>query len=57
MPPSPLETVITFLAEIGIPGREDALPDETFLPGVCISQGTLIFGRSRLKWPGDPYLA
>jgi hypothetical protein len=48
-----LESIVTFLHEIGISIREEELGSETFLPGICISNGTLIFDRQRLKWPGD----
>ena len=53
MPPNHLDSIVAFLTEIGLPVREDKIPDETFLPGLCISNGTLLFDRTRLKWPGD----
>ena len=48
-----LDSIVTFLREIGIAIREDKIPDDTFLPGLCISRGTLLFDRALLKWPGD----
>jgi hypothetical protein len=50
---SSLDSIVAFLTEIGIPVREDKIPDETFLPGLCISRGTLLFDRARLTYPGD----
>jgi hypothetical protein len=48
-----LDSIVAFLSEIGIPVREDKIPKETFLPGLCICHGTLLFDRTRLTWPGD----
>ena len=53
MPGSHLDRIVAFLHEIGVPIREDTIPEETFLPGLCISHGTLLFDRALLKWPGD----
>lgn len=53
MPGTHLDPIVAFLREIGIPIREDTIPEETFLPGLCISHGTLLFDRALLKWPGD----
>lgn len=50
---SALDSIVSFLTEIGIPAREDKIPEQTFLPGLCISRGTLLFDRARLTWPGD----
>lgn len=48
-----LESIVTFLQEIGLSIREEALPEDTFLPGIRISRGTLVFDRERLTWPAD----
>lgn len=48
-----LESIVAFLREICLPIHEEALPDETFLPGIRISRGTLVFDRNRLTWPAD----
>ena len=50
---SNLDSIVAFLSEIGIAIREDTIPAETFLPGLCISHGTLLFNGALLKWPGD----
>ncbi len=48
-----LETILAFLADIGITATEGPVPPESFLPGVRISAGTLIFDRASLRWPSD----
>jgi hypothetical protein len=53
MPVNHLGSIVAFLGEIGIAIREGPIPDDTFLPGLCISHGTLLFDRALLKWPGD----
>lgn len=45
--------IISFLREIGIPVKEQALETDGFLPGVEIQAGSLIVDRSTLKYPGD----
>ena len=48
-----LDAIIDFLAEVGISVREGVPPAGSFLPGVAIACGGLIFDRDRLRWPGD----
>lgn len=48
----PLDRILPFLAEIGIAVRERPVTEATFLPGVLIERGTLIFDRSQAA-PGD----
>jgi hypothetical protein len=48
-----LDSILAFLAEIGIVTREASTPAGSFLPGIRISRGTLLFDRSALRWPGD----
>ncbi len=45
--------IISFLEDIGIPVKEQALERDCFLPGVEIQAGSLIVDRSKLKYPGD----
>jgi hypothetical protein len=45
--------IIGFLREIGLSVIEDALPGETFLPGVTIRGSSLIFDPIALRHPGD----
>jgi len=49
----PLERIVVFLREIGIPVCERALPAGTFVPGILIENGGLVFDRARLSFPGD----
>lgn len=47
-------TVITdFIESIGIPIQFRAIEEDTFLPGVFISHGSLIVDVNKLKHPGD----
>lgn len=48
-----LKPVVSFLTEIGISVKYDTLTHQTFLPGVCISNGCIIIDREKLKYPGD----
>ena len=45
--------IVEFLQGIGIAVREEAIPGESFLPGVAIEKGELILDRARNTWPGD----
>lgn len=47
------QTIVAFLEEIGIPVRRVAIEENTFLPGVMISQGTLLVDEEKLLYPGD----
>ena len=42
-----------FLANIGIPHHISGLSEETRLPGLRISAGTIQIDSDRLAWPGD----
>ncbi len=44
---------MSFLTGIGIPVREAPDPASSFLPGVRIESGALVFDRTSLRWPGD----
>lgn len=48
-----IDRIVGFLCDIGLPVREGELGDSTFLPGVQIEAGVLVFDRHRLTWPGD----
>jgi hypothetical protein len=45
--------ITTFLRDIGLEVRSESLPDETFLPGITVKRGALIFDESKLAYPGD----
>ncbi|MBI5425888.1 MAG: hypothetical protein HZA32_17560 [Opitutae bacterium] len=49
----PLDRIVTFLREIGLPVAERSLPDKTFVPGILIENGGLVIDRARLTYPGD----
>ncbi len=45
--------IFDFIAGIGLPIRESALPDDTFLPGIRLHEGGLVVDPQKLLWPGD----
>jgi hypothetical protein len=48
-----LTTILSFLGEIGLRASEGPVPPGSFLPGIRIAHGTLVFDRAALRWPGD----
>jgi hypothetical protein len=48
-----LERIVAFLGRIGVGVREQPIGETTFLPGIRVAGGTLVFDRSRLDWPAD----
>jgi hypothetical protein len=50
---STLPTIIAFLESIGIPCRPAGLGDDTFLPGVDIRNGHILYDEKKLLSPGD----
>lgn len=48
-----IETFHDFLEEIGIELREGEVPSDSFLPGVCIRTGGVVYDRAKLLYPGD----
>lgn len=47
------QILVDFLNAIGISTREGAVPSDSFLPGLRIVDGSLIYDRAALRWPGD----
>lgn len=45
--------IFDFIAGLGLPIAETALPEDTFLPGIAIRDGGLLVDPSRLRWPAD----
>lgn len=45
--------MVEFLNEIGIETRAGEVPDDTFVPGIEVRNGTLIYDEAKLKYPGD----
>jgi hypothetical protein len=48
-----LDAILTFLEEIELSAREGMVPIDSFLPGIRVARGTLVFDRGSLRWPGD----
>jgi hypothetical protein len=51
--PLVVDRIVHFLREVGLTVREEPLPANTFLPGLTIRDGTLVFDRAALLYPGD----
>lgn len=47
------EQIVAFLKEIGLSVEERTLSEETFLPGVTIEQGAILYDPAALVFPGD----
>ncbi|GHE60382.1 MULTISPECIES: hypothetical protein [Roseivirga] len=45
--------ITTFLEQIGLSVREAILTGETFVPGIRIDQGIILYDESKLTYPGD----
>lgn len=50
---TPTDRIVRFLHEVGIPVREGEVPTDSFLPGLTIEAGGIVFDRLALTWPGD----
>ncbi|KGM56299.1 hypothetical protein N800_08880 [Lysobacter daejeonensis GH1-9] len=48
-----LAKIVDFLNNIGIETSEGVVPDSSFLPGVRITSGQLVYDPASLTWPGD----
>jgi hypothetical protein len=47
------ESIVTFLREIGLTVRQEAIEGATFLPGLHLEPSGLVVDPNRLKYPGD----
>jgi hypothetical protein len=46
--------IVAFLRDVvGLTIREETLTDETFLPGLALQGGALVYDPKRLRYPGD----
>jgi hypothetical protein len=45
--------IVAFLRGIGIAVTQGRVPEDAFLPGVRIAEGSLVYDPSALRWPGD----
>lgn len=48
-----LEAIVSFINSIGIECKLVSFEQNTFLPGICISAGSLIVDKDKLQYPGD----
>lgn len=48
-----IATIVAFLDRIGVPVKIEPVAQGSFLPGVTVRYGTLIFDPANLPWPGD----
>ena len=48
-----VDTITRFFSDIGIAWQFGEINDESFLPGVKISKGSLIIDKAKLAYPGD----
>jgi hypothetical protein len=46
-------SITAFLRAIGLDVRPGSTPEGTFLPGIWIERGAIIFDETRLRFPGD----
>lgn len=47
------EIITGFLSDIGITVIEGPVSASSFLPGLCIVNGTIVYDIDALRWPGD----
>lgn len=48
-----LAKIVSFLNSIGIETNEGVVPESSFLPGVRVLCGRLVYDPASLTWPGD----
>ncbi len=48
-----VQNITAFFDHFQIPYKIEELPDDTFLPGVTISGGAVVYDPTKLKYPGD----
>ncbi len=51
--PALTEKIVTFINSIGISCREAQLDEGTFLPGIDIQNGVLLYDKALLEYPSD----
>ena len=49
----PFATIARFLETLGIELRMTELSDDTFLPGITLAAGCILYDPGKLKYPGD----
>lgn len=48
-----ISKLTNFLEQIGLVIKEATLPIETFVPGIHIERGVILYDKSKLSYPGD----
>ena len=48
-----IRRIAVFLGSIGIGATQEAPGDDSFLPGLAVRKGRVVYDRERLAWPGD----
>ena len=48
-----MQRILDFLARIGIAARTATITEETFLPGIRVERGTILYDPARMTYPGD----
>lgn len=51
--PEQLQRICSFIEDIGIPIKEGEANDQTFLPGIEIVNGGIVYNNEKLLYPGD----
>jgi hypothetical protein len=51
--PEHYRPIVDFIAGTGLAIIEEALPADTFLPGIMLRDGGLVIDPAKLLWPGD----
>ena len=46
-------SIVSFLVEIGLKVSHGSIMENTFLPGIMLDHGVLIFDEAKLMYPGD----
>lgn len=47
------QTIIDFIRKIGLRVKQSQIPEKTFVPGIHIEKGVILYDEARLKFPGD----
>jgi hypothetical protein len=47
------DRIVRFLEDVGLPCRRGTIPDTTFLPGIVVENGGLVYDPDKLTYPGD----
>lgn len=48
-----IESIVSFLREIGLEVQASAIAGDTVLPGIKVDEGMLVYDSAKLQFPGD----